>query len=86
MTREDMAQAVESVEGLNDFAVSEAEEIAAELRKRCDNCRHSAFVPTVAVHGHDTGVSTPEFTLCRVWEIATPADGSGFCHRHEPKP
>lgn len=57
---------------------------AAELRKRCDGCKHWYAVKINPVNSH------VERMACihpnRVVTDKMPADGSGFCHLHtEPK-
>jgi predicted CxxxxCH...CXXCH cytochrome family protein len=55
---------------------------AVELSKRCGTCQHAIRIPSTVMPNGD---ETPDFTFCRIWEIATPADGSGFCHRWEAR-
>lgn len=89
MTREQMAQTCENAKTAlvgdgSTNAWDGLDAAAAELRKTCESCRNAHVVPRVT--DNESGVSVPGFLLCRAWASEIPADGSGHCHRHDPKP
>lgn len=77
MTREKMAERLHSLSGFahaSEFDVLSS--AADELRKTCGNCEF--FIKPWS--------SDYKFAVCRQGQNMVPADGSGFCHRWEPKP
>ena len=77
-TREDMAHCCEDI--LVGAVVEDVNEVlaaaAAELRRTCSSCQ--LFSRQLAV--------SPKSRICDAFGFGVPADGSGFCHRHEVKP
>lgn len=82
MTREDREALAQNADRVADYMSSNGFDASAadgllaavaELRKVCGTCQHKRVYEAA------------DETRCWLrWEIV-PADGSGFCHRHEPK-
>lgn len=83
MTRDEMAQVVE-LEATDPTSAAESElrAVAAELRKTCATCQHFGDRSLPVFDDND-----PQLTgWCFYVSVQVPFDGSGFCHRWEPKP
>lgn len=79
--REAMARACEAIAvfGCTTPEVKALVAAAAELRKCCVTCQH--FYRDI----HESGYCLIDKAQSRR-VLLVPADGSGFCHRHSPKP
>lgn len=81
-TRSEMADDCEALSGdQNEGTCELLLAVTQELRRKCATCHH--FIRN---EGYRNGSEThPPIASCLSWRSPVPVDGSGFCHRWEPK-